>query len=125
MRWRPSGVFQEQSLSDEVSDSNDFRRSTVSNTINTMSAAVLAALASMLCVSGMAADNPPRDGSAKPEQRSFEILDQNKDGKISAAEAREDKSLSKLFSGLDGDKDGAISREEFAAYDPASAAKGL
>jgi Ca2+-binding EF-hand superfamily protein len=92
---------------------------------NRIGTAALAALASLVCISSLAAETPARNETAKPGQRTFEAYDKNKDGKITADEAREDQALSKLFSGLDGDKDGGISRAEFAAYDPAGAAKNL
>ena len=66
-----------------------------------------------------------RTQAPKPQQRSFEALDKNQDGKIGSDEAKADAALTKLFNGLDANKDGGLSREEFAAYDPAGATKNL
>jgi EF-hand domain pair len=46
----------------------------------------------------------------------FEALDKNGDGKISLNEAAENDALFVAFKDLDKDKDGMLSREEFAAY---------
>lgn len=50
---------------------------------------------------------------AKP---SFESLDKNGDGKISLNEASSDDALFVAFKGLDTNKDGELTREEFAKY---------
>ncbi len=50
---------------------------------------------------------------AKP---SFESLDKNGDGKISLNEASTDDALFVAFKGLDANKDGELTREEFAKY---------
>lgn len=47
---------------------------------------------------------------------SFESLDKNGDGKISLSEASNDDALFVAFKGLDTDKDGELTREEFAKY---------
>lgn len=47
---------------------------------------------------------------------SFESLDKNGDGKISLSEASNDDALFVAFKGLDVDKDGELTREEFAKY---------
>jgi Ca2+-binding EF-hand superfamily protein len=52
-------------------------------------------------------------GGAKP---SFDALDKNADGKVSLNEAADNDSLFVAFKGLDINKDGALSKEEFAAY---------
>lgn len=50
---------------------------------------------------------------AKP---SFESLDKNGDGKISLNEASNDDALFVAFKNLDTDKNGELTREEFAKY---------
>lgn len=82
----------------------------------------LTVLGLSVVMNGFAADTPPRDKGPDPTERTFDAIDKNDDGKISADEARSEPTLSKLFSGLDADKDGFVSRAEFAAYDPANAA---
>lgn len=47
---------------------------------------------------------------------SFESLDKNGDGKISLGEASNDDALFVAFKGLDANKDGELTREEFAKY---------
>lgn len=47
---------------------------------------------------------------------SFETLDKNGDGKISLNEATEHDELFVAFKSLDKDKDGMLTREEFAGY---------
>jgi Ca2+-binding EF-hand superfamily protein len=68
---------------------------------------ILGALAA--CVGGLAlaAD------AAKP---SFEALDKNADDKVSLNEASDNDALFVAFKGLDANKDGMLSREEFAAF---------
>ena len=46
----------------------------------------------------------------------FDVLDTNKDGKISVHEASADDDLFVKFKNLDKNKDGELTREEFAAY---------
>lgn len=50
------------------------------------------------------------------ESASFESLDKNSDGKISLDEASANEKLFVAFKQLDGDKDGALSKAEFAAW---------
>lgn len=47
---------------------------------------------------------------------SFEALDKNADGQITASEAAGDKGLAENFSAVDADSDGAVSKEEFAKW---------
>lgn len=68
--------------------------------------ALLASLGLLAATAAPAAD-------AKP---SFESLDKNGDGKISLAEASNDDALFVAFKGLDTNKDGELTREEFAKY---------
>ena len=71
------------------------------------SASVAAILAGLLAapVAG-AADQKP----------TFESLDKNGDGKVSVQEATAHDALFVAFKSLDGDKDGELTREEFARY---------
>lgn len=47
---------------------------------------------------------------------SFESLDRNADGHISASEASSDKTLAANFAMADADSDGAVSKEEFSRW---------
>jgi Ca2+-binding EF-hand superfamily protein len=47
---------------------------------------------------------------------SFDALDKNSDGKISLSEASGDDALFVAFKSLDANKDGELTREEFAKY---------
>ena len=53
---------------------------------------------------------------AQGQAPSFESLDKNSDGKVSLNEAAENDALFVAFKGLDTNKDGLLTREEFAAY---------
>lgn len=56
-------------------------------------------------------------GSALAQGKpSFESLDKNGDGKISLTEASTDDALFVAFKTLDTNKDGELTREEFAKY---------
>jgi hypothetical protein len=46
----------------------------------------------------------------------FESLDKNADGKVSLSEASSNDELFVAFKRLDADKNGELSKEEFAAY---------
>jgi Ca2+-binding EF-hand superfamily protein len=54
--------------------------------------------------------------SQAAQSPSFESLDKNSDGKVSLNEASEHDALFVAFKKLDTDKDGALTREEFAAF---------
>jgi Ca2+-binding EF-hand superfamily protein len=60
----------------------------------------------------------------KPAGNSFEELDKNSDGKVSLDEASANDKLFTVFKGLDANHDGALSKAEYAAYEPAGASKG-
>ena len=68
---------------------------------------VLGALAALVGGAALAAD------AAKP---SFEVLDKNADDKVSLNEAADNDALFVAFKSLDTNKDGVLSREEFAAF---------
>jgi Ca2+-binding EF-hand superfamily protein len=48
----------------------------------------------------------------------FESLDKNADGKVTLAEASTNDDLFVAFKALDKDKNGELSKEEFAGYQP-------
>jgi Ca2+-binding EF-hand superfamily protein len=48
---------------------------------------------------------------------SFDSLDKNSDGKVSLNEAAVDDRLFVAFRSLDGDRDGELTKEEFARYE--------
>jgi Ca2+-binding EF-hand superfamily protein len=48
----------------------------------------------------------------------FDSLDKNADGKVTLAEASNDDALFVAFKGLDKDKNGELSKDEFAVYQP-------
>jgi len=48
----------------------------------------------------------------------FESLDKNADGKVTLAEASNDDELFVVFKTLDKDKNGELSKDEFAVYQP-------
>jgi Ca2+-binding EF-hand superfamily protein len=70
---------------------------------------VLSVVLAVFAAAALAAES----GGAKP---SFESLDKNSDGKVSLNEAADNDALFVAFKNLDTDKDGVLSREEFAAY---------
>jgi Ca2+-binding EF-hand superfamily protein len=53
---------------------------------------------------------------------SFESLDKNSDGKVSVNEAAADDRLFVAFKSLDGDRDGELTKEEFARYEGSKSA---
>lgn len=68
---------------------------------------VLGTLAALVAAAALGAD------AAKP---SFEVLDKNADDKVSLNEAADNDALFVAFKSLDTNKDGVLSREEFAAF---------
>ena len=68
---------------------------------------ILGALAALVGGVALAAD------AAKP---TFEALDKNADDRVSLNEAADNDALFVAFKGLDTNKDGVLSREEFAAF---------
>jgi hypothetical protein len=56
-------------------------------------------------------------GSGLAASATFEQHDANKDGKVSAVEAGKDIEVTKMWSTVDTDKDGAINRTEFSAFE--------
>ncbi len=72
--------------------------------------------AALLSVTAFAGDKDKKDHSMKSSAATFDSLDKNGDGKISLTEASNDDALFVAFKSLDGDKDGELTREEFAKY---------
>ncbi|MGH8174756.1 MAG: hypothetical protein ACREV5_00670 [Steroidobacter sp.] len=64
-----------------------------------------------LCGIGFAAS-----ATAADQKVSFESLDKDSNGKVSLNEAAADDPLFVAFKNLDGDKDGELTKEEFAKY---------
>jgi hypothetical protein len=56
-------------------------------------------------------------GVRADQKATFESLDKNSDNKVSVNEAAVDDHLFVAFKSLDGDKDGELTREEFARYE--------
>ena len=54
---------------------------------------------------------------SQPTTVVFESLDKNRDGKVSLAEASGDDELFVAFKNLDTDKNGELSKEEYAAFE--------
>ena len=75
--------------------------------IRTRVCLVVGTLAALVGGVALAAD------AAKP---SFEALDKNADDKVSLNEAADNDALFVAFKSLDTNKDGVLSREEFAAF---------
>ena len=62
----------------------------------------------------------------KMEQKAFEMLDTNHDGKISHEEAMANKNLNDTWSKYDNNKDGQLERAEFSRFEEEMAgAKGM
>jgi hypothetical protein len=56
-------------------------------------------------------------GSGLAASALFDDLDANKDGQVSADEASSESELTEAWSTVDTDKDGAIDRTEFSAFE--------
>jgi Ca2+-binding EF-hand superfamily protein len=74
-------------------------------------AQTLAALVGVVAMSAALAQTP----TTTPV---FESLDKNADGKVTLAEASNDDELFVAFKTLDKDKNGELSKDEFAVYQP-------
>ncbi|UKE69907.1 EF-hand domain-containing protein [Xanthomonas cerealis pv. cerealis] len=61
---------------------------------------------------------PASDAGAAAGARSFAALDLDRDGRIGRVEAAADPVLRETFDTFDADADGALSREEYAHYQP-------
>ena len=72
-------------------------------------ARLLSAIAGFFVVGLIHAQTPPVTAV-------FESLDKNADGKVSLAEASSDDELFVAFKNLDTDKNGELSKEEYAAF---------
>ena len=77
-----------------------------------LSAVLLAATAGSLATTSYAADTaPPKVDAA------FQALDQNKDGRLTALEAKSNVELSRQWTEIDKDKSGTIDQAEFSAFE--------
>jgi hypothetical protein len=56
------------------------------------------------------------ESSTKPTTDAFKMLDVNQDGKISFKEAVKDKALSSNYDAVDANHDGAVSIDEYVAF---------
>lgn len=61
--------------------------------------------------------------TGKPQRKSWESIDVDADGKISATEAQSDPALLKQFPTIDVDKDGFVTVAEYKAHVAAKSAK--
>jgi len=59
-------------------------------------------------------------GGETMASKSFESLDKNADGRITASESVVDKNLAANFATADANSDGAVSKEEFAKWQAAA-----
>lgn len=59
-------------------------------------------------------------GGETMASKSFESLDKNADGRITASESVVDKNLAASFATADANSDGAVSKEEFAKWQSAA-----
>ena len=69
-----------------------------------------------------AEQTPPANAQA-PQTKTWSDLDANKDGALSAEEAKEVPSLSTVFAKADADGDGALTGDEYRQYLAANPAK--
>lgn len=75
-------------------------------------------LAALAGVTAMAAALAQTQTQTPTATAVFESLDKNADGKVTLAEASSDDDLFVAFKGLDKDRNGELSKEEFAQYQP-------
>ena len=57
-------------------------------------------------------------GMQQPNQQAIHQIDANRDGNISREEAQTDSQLTSSFQDLDSDEDGQLSAEEFGEWEP-------
>lgn len=82
---------------------------------------ILFALAGSITAGGaLAADVIIAQATKSTAKASFESLDKNGDGKVGLNEATEHDGVFVAFKKLDSNKDGMLTREEFAAYERAN-----
>lgn len=74
----------------------------------------------MFAATALVAGSVLAGGGETMASKSFESLDKNADGRITASESVVDKGLSAAFATADANSDGAVSKEEFAKWQVAA-----